>query len=81
MLDRVTVADKYDARELSRRAVKVWPTLRNLIVGMNGRPNGEIWRLNPEAIAPSFSVGCAGLVRCHCPSCFRRSASSCSLRP
>jgi hypothetical protein len=52
----------FDAREINRKAVKVWPTLRNLIVGMNGRPNGDIWRLNPAN--PPLEPGRPRLMAC-----------------
>jgi hypothetical protein len=40
-------AEKFDAREINRKAVKHWSTLRHMLVDMHGRPNGEIRALNP----------------------------------
>jgi hypothetical protein len=37
----------FDAREINRKAVKHWSTLRHMLVDMHGRPGGEIWALNP----------------------------------
>jgi len=47
MLDRVSTADRFDAREINRKAVKHWPTIRHMIVDMHGRPLGEVRALNP----------------------------------
>jgi hypothetical protein len=50
MLDR-PAADKFDAREINRRGVQLWPVLRDHLVGLNGRPTGEVRRLNPNYVA------------------------------
>jgi hypothetical protein len=36
-----------DRREINRKAVKHWPTIRNLITDMHGRPLGDVASLNP----------------------------------
>lgn len=47
MLDRPA---KFDEREINRRAVRLWPVLRDHIVGLSGRPVGAICRLNPNYV-------------------------------
>ena len=42
---------KYDARAINRRAVQLWPVLRDHIVGLKGFPVGDICRLSPAYIA------------------------------
>jgi hypothetical protein len=51
MLDRPT-ADKFDARQINRDAVRLWPVIRDHIVGLNGRPVGDVIRLNPANVLP-----------------------------
>jgi hypothetical protein len=38
----------YDARDLTRRALKAWPTIRGIVTDYQGFPVGEIWALNPS---------------------------------
>jgi hypothetical protein len=49
MLDKPTAADKFDAREINRKAVKHWSTLYHCLVDMHFRPLGDIRRLNPAS--------------------------------
>ena len=49
MLDRPTT---FDCRAVNRRAVALWPSLRDHIVGLNGRPTGDVIRLNPANVLP-----------------------------
>jgi hypothetical protein len=42
-LDRAAL----DRRRINRLAVKFWPTIRNLITDMHGRPLGDVAQLNP----------------------------------
>ena len=44
-------ADKFDLRAINRRAVALWPSLHDHIVGLNGRPLGDVLRLNPAYVA------------------------------
>jgi hypothetical protein len=46
MLDRPT-ADKFDSREINRKAVASWSTVYHMLVDLRGFPNGDIRRLNP----------------------------------
>jgi hypothetical protein len=43
VLDR----ESLDRRAINRKAVKHWPTIRNLITDMHGRPLGDVASLNP----------------------------------
>jgi hypothetical protein len=59
LLDRPTTpdrptADKFDAREINRKAVKHWSILYWCLVDFRGRPLGEIRALNPanEPLVP-----------------------------
>jgi hypothetical protein len=37
-----------DRRKVNRLAVKFWPTIRNMISDMHGRPLGDVAALNPN---------------------------------
>ena len=49
MLDR-PAADKFDSRQINRDAVRLWPVIRDHIVGLNGRPVGDVLRLSPNYV-------------------------------
>ena len=49
MLDRPTT---FDCRAVNRRAVALWPAIRDHIVGLNGRPLGDVIRLNADNVLP-----------------------------
>jgi hypothetical protein len=44
-------AQTFDAREISRAALKHWATIQHMIFDFHGRPLGEVQRLNPNYIA------------------------------
>jgi|SRR5580700_2800676 hypothetical protein len=50
MLDRPNSG--YDARAVNRAAVALWPVIRDHIVGLNGRPVGDVIRLNSANVLP-----------------------------
>jgi hypothetical protein len=53
MLDRptTTTTTTLDSREINRRAVALWPILRDHLVDLRGRPVGDLLRLSPNYIA------------------------------
>jgi hypothetical protein len=42
----------FDCREINRRAVSLWGSLRSHLVGLDGRPVGDIIRLREDATIP-----------------------------
>jgi hypothetical protein len=48
MLDRPNSG--FDCRDINRRAVALWASIRDHIVGLNGRPLGDVARLNPNYV-------------------------------
>jgi hypothetical protein len=50
MLDRPNSG--FDCRAVNRAAVALWPVIRDHIVGLNGRPLGDVIRLNPANVLP-----------------------------
>jgi hypothetical protein len=50
MLDRPNSG--FDCRAVNRAAVALWPVIRDHIVGLNGRPLGDVIRLNPASVLP-----------------------------
>jgi hypothetical protein len=59
VLDRAAI----DRRRINRLAVKFWPTIRNLITDMHGRPLGDVASLNPAYDPRGWPTASGGLVR------------------
>lgn len=55
MLDLPT-ANKFDAREINRKAVEHFSTIRHLIFDMRGFPLGEIQKLNPNYVPQPHGI-------------------------